>query len=304
MYDVLIIGSGPAGMSAALYAARSNLKVGVIESGLYGGQLNNTSEVENYIGVLDNNSGEAIANTMYQQMMKYDVTYLSGKVVRIIPQADHHIVQLKRKNKQLLSKSVIIATGTTNRKIGIPGEEEYSGRGVSWCAICDGAFFKGKEIYVVGGGDSAIEEGEYLSNFGSGVKVVHRRDELRATKILQERFFSRDNAEVLFDTHVTSILGDGNKVTHLELQHNDGSNTVVDADGVFIYVGLDPNTESFRDLCILDEDGYVITDNKMRTSVPGIYAIGDVRANTLRQVATAVADGAVAGNDVYHYLNK
>lgn len=205
--------------------------------------------------------------------------------------------------KTYQAKAIIIATGSVHRKLGVPGEDKYSGRGVSYCAVCDGAFFRDKDLRVIGGGDSAVEEGTYLTQFGKNVNIVHRRDELRAQKILQDRAMSNDKVDFTWDTVVKEIKGDDMKVTGLAVENvKTGEITDVDTDGVFIYVGLIPNTEAFADLNITDEEGWVITDEDMQTNIPGIFAIGDVRQKKLRQISTAVGDGAIGGQEAFNYI--
>lgn len=304
MYDTIIIGSGPSGLNTALYTSRSNLKTLVIEKGLYGGQLNNTKEVENYIGV-EKISGQDLADIMYNQTLPFGVEHTYGDVLSITKENDLFKVTTDI-GEEYISTTVVIATGTQHRELGVQGELEYSGRGVSYCAICDGAFFKDKDILVVGGGDSALEEGEYLTNYGKQVTLIHRRNELRGTKILQDRFNNKENTDMKLSYTVKQILGDGKKVTHVELESTDVADTkkdlTINIDGVFIYVGLIPNTDSFKDLDILDSQNYVITNDKMETSVEGLYAVGDVRQKELRQIATAVGDGSICGTEIYKYI--
>lgn len=195
--------------------------------------------------------------------------------------------------------------GLINRKLGVPGEKEYSGRGVSYCAVCDGAFFKDEDVAVVGGGDSAVSEGLYLANVTDNVNVIHRRDQLRAEKVLQDRAFKNPKMDFTWDSTVTEIVGDENKVTGLKVHNKKtGEDKIVDAAGVFIYVGNIPNSQPFQDLDITDEQGWIITDDQMATSIPGIYAIGDVRQKKLRQIITAVNDGGVAGQNAYEYIES
>lgn len=299
-YDVAVIGAGPGGMTAALYAARANLKVAMIDRGVYGGQMNNTAEVENYPG-FPSIMGPELGEKMYQSAVKQDVDFVYGDVTGIKMEEHKRIVQMSPEDIEAMV--VIIATGSTNKKLEIPGEEEYSGRGVSYCAVCDGAFFKDDNVVVVGGGDSAVSEGLYLANVTDDVNVIHRRDQLRAEKVLQERAFKNDKMNFTWDSEVKEIIGDGEKMTGVKV-HNNKTNEdkVVDASGAFIYIGNEPNTQPFRDLNITDKDGWIITNNRMETSIPGIYAIGDVRQKELRQIITAVGDGGVAGQNAFEYI--
>ncbi|OFI47781.1 thioredoxin-disulfide reductase [Floricoccus penangensis] len=302
MYDTIILGAGPAGMTAALYAARSDLKVLLLEQGAPGGQMNNTAEIENYPGY-ETIMGPDLSMKMYEPLEGLGVENAYGIVQRVEDHGD--IKKVITEDEEFETKTVIIATGANHRHLGVPGEEEYGARGVSYCAVCDGAFFRNKDIMVVGGGDSAIEEAIFLTRFGSSVTIVHRRDELRAQKIIQDRAFANEKISFIWDSVVEEILGDDQKITGVKLK-NLKTNEVSEKEvgGLFIYVGLDPMTETVKDLGITDEAGWVVTDEKMRTSIPGIFAIGDVRAKDLRQVTTAVGDGAVAGQQAYQFISE
>ncbi|AXQ79245.1 thioredoxin-disulfide reductase [Streptococcus chenjunshii] len=300
MYDTLIIGSGPAGMTAALYAARSNLKVAVLEQGAPGGQMNNTSDIENYPG-FDVISGPELSMKMFEPLEKLGVENLYGIVTAIEDRGDYKIVKTSDESYQ--AKTVIIATGAKHRQIGVAGEEDYSSRGVSYCAVCDGAFFRGQNLLVVGGGDSAVEEGLFLTRFADSVTIIHRRDELRAQKVLQERAFANDKVSFIWDSVVTEIKGDSNKVTSVDVKNvKNGQISNHEFGGVFVYVGLDPVSDYVKNLGITDEAGWIITDEQMQTACPGIFAVGDVRQKDLRQITTAVGDGATAGIQAYQYI--
>lgn len=300
MYDVIIIGAGPAGMTAALYASRSNLSVLMIERGAPGGQMNNTAEVENYPG-FDSIMGPELAFKMYENVEKFGTKNAYGIVMDIKDQGAYKEVICEDQTYQ--AKTVIIATGCEHRKLGVKGEEEFAGRGVSYCAVCDGAFFRNKRLMVIGGGDSAVEEAIYLTQFASEVVIVHRRDELRAQKIIQDRAFANEKISFIWDTVLEEITGNEMVVTGGQLR-NVKTNEIseIEADGVFIYVGLDPLTEPFKSSGITNDEGWIITDQEMKTSIPGIYAIGDVREKTLRQITTAVGEGGIAGQEVYKYI--
>ncbi|QNQ81625.1 thioredoxin-disulfide reductase [Lactobacillus sp. PV037] len=299
-YDVAVIGAGPGGMTAALYAARANLKVAMIDRGVYGGQMNNTAEVENYPG-FPSIMGPELGEKMYQSTVKQNVEFVYGDVKGLKLDGQKRIVQMDPEDIE--ATVVIIATGSNNRKLEIPGEQEYSGRGVSYCAVCDGAFFKDEDVVVVGGGDSAVSEGLYLANVTDDVNLIHRRDQLRAEKILQDRAFKNDKMHFTWDSEVKEIIGDGEKMTGVKVHNNQtNEDTVVKASGAFIYIGNVPNTEPFKDLDITDKDGWIITNDRMETSIPGIYAIGDVRQKELRQIITAVGDGGVAGQNAFEYI--
>lgn len=302
MYDVIVIGAGPGGMTAALYASRANLKVLVLERGVPGGQMNNTAEVENYPG-FESIMGPDLAMKMYENSTNFGATHEYGIVEGIEDHGTHKVV--KTEDQAFEGRTVIIASGCEHRLLNIPGEEAYSGRGVSYCAVCDGAFFREKHLYVIGGGDSAVEEGTYLTQFASQVTIVHRRDALRAQKVLQDRAFAHEKVDFVWDSTLAEIKGNDVQVTTLVLENvKTAEKTEVPADGVFIYVGLDPLTQPFLDLGITDEEGWIPTNEKMETKIPGIYAIGDVRATVLRQITTAVGDGSIAGQEVYKYIEN
>ena len=302
-YDVIVIGAGPGGMTAALYASRANLKVAMLDRGVYGGQMNNTAEVENYTG-FKSILGPDLAEQMYQSSIQFGADFVYGNVEKVTVDEDG-IKHVKTDSGELEAPAIVIATGSQYRKLGIPGEDEYSGKGVSYCAVCDGAFYRGKDVTTVGGGDSAVEESEYLAKLVNNVNIVHRRDQLRAQKILQDRAFANDKIDFTWNTIVTEIVGDGKKVTGVKI-HNKETNEdrLVPTDGVFIYIGNVPMTEPFKDLGITDEQGWVITDDEMKTSVPGVFAVGDVRDKKLRQITTAVGDGGIAGQGVFSYIES
>lgn len=299
-YDVVVIGAGPGGMTAALYASRANLSVAMIDRGIYGGQMNNTAEIENYPG-FKSVMGPDLAQQMYDGSINFGAEYVYGAVEEIVDNGDTKTI--KTDSEEIEAKVVVIATGSEYKKLGIPGEKEYGGKGVSYCAVCDGAFFRNKDVVVVGGGDSAIEEGSYLSGIVNNVKVIHRRDTLRAQKIIQDRAFKNDKMDFVWNTNVIEVLGDGNKVTGVKVKNNEtNEESVVETSGVFIYVGLLPMTEPFKNLNITDESGWIVTNDQMETSVPGIYAIGDVRQKDLRQITTAVGEGGIAGQQAFKYI--
>lgn len=300
-YDVVVIGAGPGGMTAALYAARANLNVAMLDRGIYGGQMNNTDDIENYPG-FTTIKGPELGEKMYQGTVKAGVNFVYGDVQNVTVD-DQQMKHIQTDSDELVASAVIIATGSNNRKLGVPGEEKFSGKGVSYCAVCDGSFFKGKNVTVVGGGDSAISEGLYLANVTDGVNVVHRRDQLRAQKVLQNRAFDNDKIDFTWNTSVTEILGDENHVTGVKIHNNQvGDDTTLDTDGVFVYVGNFPNSQIFNNLNITDQAGWIITNDQMETTIPGIYAIGDVRQKQLRQITTAVGDGGIAGQNAFEYF--
>lgn len=300
MYDVIVIGAGPAGMTAALYASRSNLSVLLIERGAPGGQLNNTAEIENYPG-FDSIMGPELAMKMYEGTSRFGVKNEYGIVTKVENHEDYKEVFTEEKSYQ--GKSVIIATGCVHRKLGVPGEEVFAGRGVSYCAVCDGAFFRNKKLLVIGGGDSALEEAIYLTQFASEVVVVHRRDALRAQKIIQDRAFANEKISFLWDSVVESIEGNDMVVTNAQIKNVKTGEVHSEAcGGIFIYVGLDPLSAPFENLRITNEAGWILTDENMKTAIPGIFAVGDGREKTLRQITTAVGEGGIAGQQVFLYL--
>lgn len=302
MYDTIIIGAGPAGMTAALYAARSNLKVALLERGIPGGQMNNTADIENYPGYA-NISGPELAEKMFEPLENLGVEHLFGLVEKIEDRGDFK--EIITEDERFEAKTVIIASGANHRHLGVPGEEDYNSRGVSYCAVCDGAFFRDEDLLVVGGGDSAVEEAIFLTRFAKSVTIVHRRDELRAQKVLQDRAFANEKIRFVWDSVVESIHGDERKVTGVTFKNvKTGETSQADFGGIFIYVGLDPVSEFAAELGITDEAGWILTDHQMKTSVAGIYAVGDVRQKDLRQITTAVGDGAIASQEAYKYLTE
>ncbi|EHG13231.1 thioredoxin-disulfide reductase [Streptococcus constellatus] len=301
MYDTIIIGSGPAGMTAALYAARSNLKVALLERGIPGGQMNNTSDIENYPGYA-NISGPELAEKMFEPLEKLGVEHLFGYVKKI---EDHgNVKKVFTEDEVFETKTVIIASGAFHRHLGVLGEEELNSRGVSYCAVCDGAFFRDEDLLVVGGGDSAVEEAVFLTRFAKTVTIIHRRDELRAQKVLQDRAFANEKIRFIWGSVVKEIKGDKRVSSVIVENVKTGEISEHEFGGVFIYVGLEPVSEFVKDLGITNEAGWIVTDNHMKTAISGIYAIGDVREKNLRQVTTAVGDGAIAGQEVYKYITE
>lgn len=302
-YDVIVIGAGPGGMTAALYASRANLSVLMLDRGIYGGQMNNTAEVENYPG-FKSILGPDLAKDMYESSTQFGAEYAYGTVKDLTVKDDGTKV-ITTEDEVYEAQAVIIATGSEHRKLGVPGEEEYGGKGVSYCAVCDGAFFRDKKVAVIGGGDSAIEEGTYLAQIVGDVNVIHRRDQLRAQKILQDRAFANDKIHFTWNSVVTEIVGDGQKVTGVKVHNKKtGEDELVPVSAVFIYVGVLPITEPFKKLGITNDQGWIETDDQMRTKIPGLYAVGDVRDKHLRQIATAVGDGSIAGQQAFNYADQ
>lgn len=301
-YDVLVIGAGPGGLTAALYAARANLNVLILDRGIYGGQMNNTAGIDNYPGFVDI-QGPELGEKMYQTATNAGAKFAYGDVQKI--ELEQDIKKIITDSDTYYAKALIIATGADHKKLHVPGEEEYSGRGVSYCAVCDGAFFKGEDVAVIGGGDSAIEEGLYLSQLAKSVTVLHRRDKLRAQPNLQKKAFDNEKIHFIWNANTEKIIGDGQKVTGVKYADKiTGEESVLNVAGVFIYVGVIPQTKVFENLGILDQKGWIPTDENMHTSVPGIFALGDVRQKNLRQIANAVGDGSIAGQEAYNYIQN
>jgi thioredoxin reductase (NADPH) len=300
--DVVVIGGGPAGLTAALYASRAMRKTVIIEKAIPGGQIAVTDMVENYPGFPDGILGADLGQRMMDQALKYGAEWTSGEIVSVDFSQKTKIV--KTDDEEIAAKTVIICGGAEPRKLEVPGEAELTGKGVSYCATCDGAFFKDQEIAVVGGGDAAIEEGLYLTRFASKVTVIHRRDELRATAILQDRAFNNPKVDFIWDTVVEEIVGNGT-VDRLKLRNvRDKSSTELPVSGVFVYVGLHPNTDYFPGVLKLDAGGHISVNINMETEIPGVYAAGDIRQVSARQVVTAAGDGATAAIMADKYIEE
>ncbi len=301
-YQLIIIGGGPAGLSAGLYASRSKLDTLLVEKAGLGGQILNAEMVENYPGFPQGISGSELGTLIAQQATKYGLLTAFAEVQGIEIQGDEKIVSTSE--GQYRAKAVIIAAGSEHSKLGVPGEGGFTGRGVSYCAMCDGAFFRDQVVAVVGGGNVALNDALFLTRFATKVIVIHRRDQLRATKILQDRAFANSKIEFLWDTVVESITGD-KLVREIRLRNvktGDGSSLVVS--GVFVAVGLHPNTEYLKGLLTLDEGGFISVNAQMETGVPGVYAAGDIRAGSIRQVVSAAGDGATAAIAAERFLSS
>ena len=291
-YEVVIIGGGPAGLTAGLYTSRAKLNSLLIEKGVVGGQIVDAEQVENYPGFPEGISGFELGQLIHRQATKYGLKTIIAEVTGVEPQQKQIVVKTTEGN--FIAKAVIIASGSERRKLGIPGEEEFTGKGVSYCATCDAAFFKGLPVAVVGGGNAAITEALHLTRFASRVTVIHRRNQLRANGIMREKALSEPKIEFLWDTVAEEIEGE-NSVTRLKLrQVKTGEKSILDIAGVFISVGLKPSTDYLRGVVSLDNGGYVITNDKMETEIPGIFTAGDIRRNSARQAITAAGDGATA----------
>jgi thioredoxin reductase (NADPH) len=302
IYDVVIVGAGPAGLCAALYAGRGMLKTVTIERGAPGGELLNTDLIEDYIG-FESIKGWELAQKMAEHAKKFGAEIVTDTVEHIRREADGWFEVTTARGDTYRSQAVILTAGGTPVKLGVPGEKEYAGKGVSYCAVCDGAFFKGEHLAVVGGGDAAVEEADYLTRYARKVTLVHRRDEFRASKILQERAFENPKITVIRNTTVPEIVGNEKGVTHAVLESTtSGTRSNLDVGGVFIFAGFKPNTQLVDGHVDHDAGGYLITDNKMMTSMAGLFAAGDVRSQLTRQITTAVGDATTAAIAVEKYL--
>lgn len=308
LYDVIIIGSGPAGLSAGLYASRAKLKTLIIEKEKVGGQISTTNEVANYPGSIHNATGPTLVARMVEQATEFGAVRKKDTIIQV--DFSEKVKVLKGEKDTYTAKSVIIAGGATPKKIGCPGEEKLTGKGVSYCATCDADFFTDLEVFVIGGGDSAVEEAIYLTKFARKVTIVHRRDELRAAKSIREKAFNNPKIEFLWNSVVVEIKGDGivesivfknvktDEISEYHAADEDGTF------GIFPFVGYKPISEIYSGKINMDEAGYIITDSDMKTDEDGIFAAGDIRVKSLRQVVTAVADGAIAAVQAEKYIEN
>ncbi|MBI5585557.1 MAG: thioredoxin-disulfide reductase [Deltaproteobacteria bacterium] len=302
MYDVVIVGGGPAGLSAGIYCARARLKTVLLEGANLGGQVTTTDKIENYPGFIEISGMELIGN-MEKQARR------SGLEIKTFTKV--HKLTLEGPNRKVCAgddiypcKTIILAGGQKRSGLNLAGEDGFIGKGVSYCAVCDANFFKEKRVAVVGGGDTAIEDANYLSKFASKVFVIHRRSELRATKILQESAFCNNKISILWNHTVEEIIGNNHLESMIIKDVKTGENTKLEVDGLFVAIGSHPHTDIFKNIFAMDEQGYIKVDDKMRTSIPGIFAAGDIRLTPLRQIATAVGDGAIAAISAERYINE
>ncbi len=297
IYDVIIIGAGPAGLAAGSYAGRARLDTLIIEKAKDGGQIVITSEIENYPGGVEHETGPSLVDRMVKQADGFGAKKVFDTIVDVELEGD--IKHLKGLKGDYYSKTVIIATGAHPKPIGCPGEQEFTGKGVSYCATCDASFFEDFDIYVVGGGDSAVEEALYLAKFGKKVTIIHRRNELRAAKSIQEKAFANPKVDFMWDSVVEELKGDGILTSMVVKNVKTGEVREIVADeedgtfGVFVFIGFTPHSELFEGKVTM-ENGYIVTDDDMKTNIPGVFAAGDIRKKSLRQVVTAAADGAIA----------
>lgn len=308
VYDLIIIGAGPAGLSAGIYAGRAMLDTLIIEKAQAGGQIIQTTEIDNYPGSELEESGASLVRRMDEQTKKFGIEKVIDTVIDVSLDGDIKTVTCERESYQ--AKTIIIAGGVTARAIGCGGEDEFLGRGVSHCGTCDAPFFKDLEVFVVGGGDAALEEAIYLTRFAKKVTVIHRRRELRAAKSVQEKAFKNEKIEFMFDTVVKEIKGDGLIESMILENMRDRTITEIKANpedgtfGIFVSIGYRPATEIYKGKVKLCEKGYIVTDEDMKTNVPGVFAAGDIREKNLRQVITAAADGAIAAVEAGKYLEE
>jgi len=300
MYDIIIIGAGPAGMSAAIYAGRSNKKTLLLEASAYGGQIINTPSIENY-PVEENISGYDFANKLYNQVKNIGTEIKFEKVTNIKNNKDYKEVITSKDTYK--TKSIIIATGAKNRHLGVSREDELVGKGVSYCATCDGTFYKNKDVAIVGGGNTAIEDAIYLSNIVNKLYLIHRRDEFRAQEVLIDEIKKKKNVEFVLNSNVVSLNGD-NRLESITVEDKDGNKKDLEVSGLFIAVGRIPENDIFKDIIDRDDNGYIISDETCHTNVDGIFVAGDNRTKLLRQLVTATSDGAIAANEAIKYVNN
>ncbi len=300
-FDLVVIGGGPAALTAGLYAARAMLNVLLVEKAAPGGQVNATDWIENYPGFPQGLSGADLIQNITQQAKRFDVNIEINEVISI--DCSENIKKVRLADRTITTHTIIIATGASPSKLGIPGEDRCYGKGVSFCATCDGPFYKDRVVAAVGGGNAALQESLFLTKFARKVYLIHRRSELRATKILQERAFANDRIEIIWDSVATSINGGLTNIENITIKNvKTGDTKDLVVDGCFIWVGIHPNTKFLGGWVELDESGFVIVDSNMETSLPGVFAAGDVRNTPLRQIATAVGDAAIAAFSAENYI--
>ncbi|MGI6296680.1 MAG: thioredoxin-disulfide reductase [Armatimonadota bacterium] len=301
MYDVAILGAGPAGLTAAIYASRARLKTVLIEKNYPGGQVAMCDKVENYPGHTASTSGFDLSMSMKEQAERFGAEIKSTEISSLDLDSDVKTL-IASDGERISAKTLILSLGASPRKLGVPGEMEFIGRGVSYCAVCDAAFYKDKKLVVVGGGDTAVEDSNFLTRYASSVTIVHRRDKFRAQRIIQERAINNPSITVQWHSVVKSI-GGKDSVDHVVLENvQTRQQTNLPVDGVFVLIGLEPNTNMIAGHVTLDEAGYIITDENMRTNIPGVFAAGDARQKLLRQIVTACADGAIAATAAEKYI--
>ena len=302
IYEVIIVGGGPAGLTAGLYSSRAGLTSILIEKGIFGGQITYAEHVENFTGFPEGISGQELGEKMHEQASKHGLKILTAEVTGLEMQGAMKLV--KTTEGDYTGRTVIMAGGAVRRKLGVEGETRLTGRGVSYCAVCDSAFFRDQRVVVVGGGDTAITEALHLAKFAANITIIHRRDQLRAGHVLKEKLRSEPKIDFLWDTTITAIEG-ADMVERIKLLNvKTGQGAEMEVSGVFVSVGTNPDTEYVKTLLPLDESGYIITNEKMETPVPGIFAAGDIRNNSARQAITAAGDGATAAIYAQKYLTE
>ncbi|MDO9567578.1 MAG: thioredoxin-disulfide reductase [Candidatus Desulfaltia sp.] len=302
-FDLVIIGGGPAGLTAGLYAARARLNVILVEKAIPGGQVITTDWIENYPGFPKGVSGADLVQNITQQTKRFDLNIENNEVISI--DCSEKVKEVRLSDRTITAYTIIIATGASPRKLGVPGEDRFYGKGVSFCATCDGPFYKGLVVAAIGGGNTAVQESLFLTKFADKVYLIHRRNELRATKILQERAFANNRIEIIWDSIVTSINGGLTNVENITVKNVKTNDTKeLKVDGCFVWTGIHPNTGFLGGCVRLDESGFVIADSNMETSVPGVFVAGDVRNTPLRQIVTAVGDAAIAAFSAEHYIEN
>ena len=300
MYDIIVIGAGPAGLTAAIYAKRASKKVLVLESLTYGGAIINTLDIDNY-PVEAHISGFDFATKLCNQVKEMDVDIKLEKVIKIENSDKEKIVVTNKEKYQ--TKTIIIATGSKNRKLGLFNEDNFVGKGISYCATCDGAFYKQKKVAIIGGGNTALEDALYLSDISDTVYLIHRKSEFRGDDVTLLKLKNKDNVKIITNSNVTNLNGD-NTIKSIEITDNNGVVSTLEIDGLFVAIGRIPQTEIFNNMIELDKDGYIKTDEDCHTNISGIYAAGDIRAKSLRQLVTATADGAIAATEAVKYINN
>lgn len=299
MYDIIIVGAGPAGLTSAIYARRASKKVLVLEAKTYGGQIINTLDIENYPGDA-HISGFDFATKLYNQAKDLGTEIIFEKVVEIKDGNTKEVITTKNTYK---TKTIILATGSENRKLGLPNENELIGRGVSYCATCDGSFYKNKKVAIVGGGNTALEDALYLADLCDTVYLIHRRNDFRGEDVTLNNLKDKDNIKFIYNSNVTKLIG-SNKLESIEVTNNDGNIEKINIDGLFIAIGRIPENENFRKIIDLDSNGYIIAGENCHTNVSGIFVAGDNRVKEVRQLVTATSDGAIASIEAVKYINN
>ena len=300
MYDIIVIGAGPAGMTASIYARRALKKVLVLEAVSYGGQIINTLDIENY-PVEAHISGFDFSTKLYNQAVDLGAEFIFEKCMKI--DKKNSLFEVYTSNNKYQCKSIIIATGTENRKLGLDREHEYIGKGLSYCATCDGAFYKKRDVAVVGGGNTALEDALYLSNICNKVYLIHRRDEFRGDNSVVDKIKGKTNIDIIYNSNVTKIIGD-ERLNAIEISNLDGSKKEINVSGLFVAIGKIPENDIFKDIIEIDENGYILASENCHTNIDGIFVAGDNRTKLLRQLVTATSDGAIAATEAIHYLER